>query len=281
MTGGNTIPALVDPTRAAPHLRRLGVARIAIGVLFLVRTTPLLFLFPGLVAHHGGPLFGWPSPGWDVAYAGLVLPRLVIEALCVIRTVSAALFTIGLATRPAGLVAAACGYAVYAQEPFTFIFTLHVLYLATALLAMTDARSAFALRPVPPESPRSSVLLVRAFLVSIYAWSAIGKMHASWLDGSTLEALYADGHAVGPIADALFTRPHLRVAAAWGTVIVEAALGPLLLARRTRAAGVLVACILHALFEITLHPDVFGWVAVALLVVFFPLRTAEQAARVT
>jgi hypothetical protein len=251
--------------------RVLGWIRVAIGSIFLIRTTPLLYLFPGLLENHGGPLFGWPAPGWHVAYAGLVLPPLAIEALCIARTMAACLFTLGVFTRSMGLVAAACAYAVYAQEPFAFIFTLHVLYMSTALLALTDARASVALRPSPPQSPSSSLALVRAFVVSIYAWSAIAKLKSSWLSGATLAALYEDRYATGPLADALFTPSRVRMTAC-AVVIVEASLGPLLLARRTRLAGILLACIMHGLFEVTFHPDVFGWIMTALLLSFFPLR---------
>ena len=63
----------------------------------------------------------------------------------------------------------------------------------------------------------------------------------------------------------------LRVVAL-GTPFLEAALVPLLVYRRTRVAGIVIACMLHAVFELSMHPDVFGWLMVGLLVVFWPPR---------
>ena len=163
--------------------RRLGALRIFVGALFLIRTTPLLYLVPGLRENHGGPLFGWPDGELRAGFAGVVLPVLAVEVLVVLRTVAAALFCAGIFARPAGIAAALLGYVVWSQEPFSFIFTLHTLYLSTALLALTDARS-----------PRSSIALMRAFIVSIYAWSALGKLHHRWLDGSVLRTLRDSGY---------------------------------------------------------------------------------------
>jgi len=245
-------------------LKLLGYTRVAIGVIFLVRTTPLLRLVPGLYENHGGPLYGWPEGALRVAVFGLVLPVLVVKALIVIRTVAAFLFTIGIATRAAGVVAVLAAYLVYAQEPFLLIFTLHGLYLATLLLSLTDATAFVALRPTPVRSLRSSVALLRAFVVSIYAWSAIAKLRPTWLDGTILRALYAEGVLTGP--SALLATENAARATAIAIVLAEAALGPLLLAKRTRPLGILVACSFHAALEVAAHPDVFGWVMIALVV---------------
>lgn len=142
--------------------RRLGALRIFVGSLLLVRTTPLLYLVPGLREHHGGPLFGWPDGELHVGLAGITLPVFAVQVLVVLRTVAVVLFLAGLFARAAGLTAAVLGYVVWSQEPFSFIFTLHTLYLSTALLALGDAVSARALMPARVRSPGSSVALVRA-----------------------------------------------------------------------------------------------------------------------
>lgn len=59
----------------------------------------------------------------------------------------------------------------------------------------------------------------------------------------------------------------------------EASLGPLLLWRRARAPAIVVACILHAGLELTMHPDVFGWQMVAMLFVFWPTRDPAPTSR--
>jgi len=249
--------------------RTLGIVRILVGAIFLIRSTPLIYLFPGLVANHGGPLLGWPSSPFRIGLFGIVLPLIVVKALVIVRGLAALFFMMGVRARWAGIVAALSAYLVYSQEPFAFIFTLHVLYASTLILACTDATAIHAIRPEPVRSPRSSVALVRAFVVSIYAWGAIAKLRPSWLSGRTLYLLYGDRILAGRLADLTLSSVPRARASAIAVIVLEAMLGPLLLMRRTRVIGLVLACGMHAAFEVTAHPDVFGWVMVALLLSFW------------
>jgi hypothetical protein len=106
---------------------------------------------------------------------------------------------------------------------------------------------------------------VRAFVASIYAWSAIAKMRAPWLDGTTLGALHAVHFLRGRLVDLATATGPTRVAASICVVVLELALGPLLLVRRTRALGLAAALAMHAFYEVSAHPDVIGLVMLSLL----------------
>ena len=232
------------------------LARIALGALFVVRTTALANLLPIPLAHVSGPLFGWPQAGFAMAWGGLVLPAGVQIALCVVRTIAAALFMTGVRARMSGLVAGACG----------FVFTLYVLFAATMVVALTDATTHLAL--VPDRATReeeSSARLLTIFLASIYAYSALAKLQTDWLSGRTLLALAEDGLLGGFVASLLVEHPALRPAAAIGVFLIELALPVLLVVRRTRRLAVFVALALHATFELATHPDVMGFVMATLL----------------
>jgi Vitamin K-dependent gamma-carboxylase len=268
-----------EPSSDEEVARRLGAVRIFVGALFLVRTTPLLYLVPGLREHHGGPLFGWPDGELRSGIAGITFPIVTIQVLVVLRTIAALLFMIGVRARPAGIAAAVLGYLVWSQEPFSFIFTLHTLFLATGLLALTDAVNARALVSGPlrsPASPASSVALMRAFILSIYAWSAVGKLHGRWLDGTVLRVFCENGYVSGGVAKLLLGSAAAMRASALGTLFIEALLVPLLWLPRTRVAAVAIACMLHGIFEVGMHPDVFGWLMVGLLVLFWPQRSRHS-----
>lgn len=259
------------------ELRPLGFSRVTLGLLFLVRTTPLINFLPVPLGHMATPLLGWPEHGFRAAWGGLELPDAVVIALCVVRTLAAVPFTLGVQTRIAGITAAATAFVVLSQDAFGFSFTLYTLFGATWLLAIDGAGSTLALRPSRPRPAASRLVLLHAFIASVYTWSAVAKLRAPWLTGSTLNALYEGRFLAGPLADLLFATPGRRLGAAWGVVAIELALGPLLLIRRTRIAGLLLAVTLHALYEWTAHPDVFGWVMVALLISFVPCRAPGTA----
>ena len=248
--------------------RPLAWARIALGTVLLVRTTPLVNFLPFPLAVVHGPLLGWPEPGFPFAWGGLVLPGGVQIAAAVLRTVAALFFLLGIRARTAGLVAGVLGFVALSQDPFGFVFTLHTLFLGTLVLALTDATSALAVVPERPLGAASSVRLVHLFVASVYAWSALAKAQGEWLSGDTLRALAEDGLLNGSANALALAHPALRAAAAWSVFAAEAVLPVLLLAPRTRRHGLLVACMVHVSFEVVARPDVMGLVMASLLTTF-------------
>jgi hypothetical protein len=246
-----------------------GIARIALGTLLVVRTTPLANLLPIPLAHVRGPLFGWPDTGFHLAWGGLVLPAGFQIALCVVRTIAVLAFAAGLRARVAGIVAGACGFVALSQDPLGFVFTLYVLFAATIVVALTDGTSRFALIPDRPTEDatfgQSSERLLVLFVASVYAYSAAAKLQSEWLSGGTLLALAEDKLLGSYFASLLIDHPALRSTAAVGVFLIELSLPVLLLVRRTRRLAVFIALGLHATFEIAAHPDVMGWVMAALL----------------
>jgi vitamin K-dependent gamma-carboxylase len=247
-------------------LRPLAFARAGIGALTLLRTTPLLLPLQLWFVRDTVPLLGWPQ-GHSLT-SPLALPGAVIAGLCVVRTVGAVLLMVGVWTRYAGIATGLCGYAVMVQDPLGSVFTLHLLYQAALLLGISDSSSEFALRPVPVRSPRSSVLLVRLWVASIYLWAGISKLRRDWLDGRTLELLRAEGRLGGRLVNALLAHGEWRIAGAVAVVVTELTLGPALLWRRTRRAALGAAFGFHALLEVTARPDLLGWGMMVLLLVF-------------
>ncbi|HEY3233651.1 MAG TPA: HTTM domain-containing protein [Polyangiaceae bacterium] len=246
------------------HPRRLGWIRAGIGALILLRTTPLLAPLHLWFLNDTVPLLGWPTGGFSAAF----LPIWVIQILCILRTLAAALFMLGLWTRASGLLTGALGYLVAAQYPFGFFFTIHLLYESAMLLALTDAGAAFALRPVPVRAPRSSYWLLRLFLASIYAWAGLFKLRPDWLDGRTLELFRQPLALHGALADLLLATPSGRVFAATSVAVFEVAIGPLLVWHRTRRFAWPAAYLFHLVLEITARPDLLGWGMMVLLVCF-------------
>jgi vitamin K-dependent gamma-carboxylase-like protein/methylamine utilization protein MauE len=256
------------PSHIDPSLRCLAWARIALGTLFLVRTTPLCELLRFPFETSVWPLLGWPDGRW-IGQGWLHLPDGVTAAACVARTAAAGCFLAGLRTRWSGLVAGALGYLVMLQNPFGAAFTLHLLFQGAMILALADAGCALAWRPEPPRAPRSSVLLVRSFLASIYLWAGIAKLRPDWLDGRTLALFQADGAFHGWASRAVLS------ACATTVVVIELALPVLLLWPRTRRFGLALAFALHAAIELAARPDLLGWEMAALLLALWPVRDGQ------
>jgi hypothetical protein len=272
-------PPASSATSDVAALRPLAWARVALGALVLVRTTPALMPFDAWFARGAPPFLGWPEPGWHAPALGWTLPPVLVQILCVARSLGAACFLLGVGTRSAGICAAACGYIVISQDPMGFMLTLHLLYLGTLILALVDSGTLCALRPAPPRAPRTSAWLVHCFVASVYVWAGATKIRGAWLDGSALALLHRAGGLTGPLADVLLATEFRRQLAAWGVLALELFLGPLLLWRRTRLPALLLAWTFHLLLEILARPDVLGLGLSALLLSFLPVRTPAQNAQ--
>ncbi|AKV00017.1 hypothetical protein AKJ09_06680 [Labilithrix luteola] len=251
-------------TASREHL--LGAARLALGTVLVIRTTALSNLLPIPLAHVNGPLYGWPTDTWPMAWADCVVPDGVERAAAIVRTVAAGCFLVGVRARLAGTIAGALGLLAMSQDPLGFIFTLYTLFLGTIVLANTDATSMLALRPDPPLDARSSLALVRIVVASIYVWAAIAKMHAEWLDGRVLLFLAEDRLLLSRPARLLVEHPWLRIGVAWSAVSAELGIGLGLLFGRTRLWAVGAALVMHGVFEVAARPDVMGLVMASLLV---------------
>ena len=243
-----------------PALRPLGVARLAFGIVFVLRTTPVLMPLHPRFLEGGNGWLGWPDGGIHIPVAGIALPAGVVATLVVARTIAAILLALGYRTAITGLVAAACGYLVLAQDAFGYFHHLHLLYLGAFLFAVVDGDAAVAIRPTVARSPASSLALMRSFAASIYVWAALGKLLSEWGTGAALARFRASG-AIG-----LATGHDALVELA--VVVAELALGLGLLVPRTRRVALVAAFAMHVAFELFLQVDSIGWQMCALLLVF-------------
>jgi uncharacterized membrane protein YphA (DoxX/SURF4 family) len=266
---------LIELSRSDPRLRYLASSRIALGTLFLIRTTPLCNLFQFPFETDTWPLLGWPGGRWG-GESWLHFPDTVLASACVARTLAAACFLLGVRARISGMLAGVLGYLVMLAQPFGAAFTLHLLFQGAIVLALGDSGTVLAWRPDAPIAPRSSVLLVRYFLASIYFWAGIAKLRPDWLDGRTLALFQDDGAFHGWASHVLLSTPAWRAVCATGVAVIELSLPVLLLWPRTQRLGLVVALTLHAGIELAARPDLLGWEMAALLLALWPARPAIE-----
>lgn len=256
------------PISGDPALRPLGLARAGFGLVFLLRTTPILTPFDPMFLRGTSGWLGLPDSGWHVPALGLALPAAWVVVLVVARTAAAFALMLGACSRVTGIVAGVAGYLVLAQDAFGYFHHLHMLYLGAILFALVDADAAWAVRLVPPRSPRSSLWLIRAFVASIYLWAVVGKLLSEWGTGAAL-AMFRDSGALDlAVVGALLATPLRCKIVEVAVMLSEAAIGGGLLWPRTRRAALFAAFAIHATFEVIGRVDSIGWQMAALLLVF-------------
>jgi hypothetical protein len=259
----------------------LGLVRVLFGALVLVRTTPVLapLHIPYLRATF--PLLGWPAETWHVPMWGPALPAVLVAVMCLARTLAVLLFTVGIRARESGVAAGVLAWLVMSQDSGSYINTFQLLFLGMMVLGMSGAGSTWAVLPEQDIDSRSGLALTHAFVASVYAWSGFAKLNASWLSGEVLEVLRASSVVRGPISDAVLTSRGPCMAAAWTVAVAELALGPMLLWTRTRRVAWVAAFVFHAILEISMHPDFFGFAMAVLLLSFAPPRAMDHFAVVS
>ena len=260
-------------------LRPLGLARAAFGLVFLLRTTPILAPVDPVFLRGTSGWLGWPDGGWHVPALGVALPATIVASLVVIRTLAALGMMIGFHTRICGIVAGIAGYLVLAQDAFGYFHHLHLLYLGALLFAASDADAAVAVRLVPARAPESSLWLLRTFVASIYLWAAAGKLASQWGTGAALAAFRDSGALDVSLVGGLLATAQRCAAVEIAVVATEVALGLALLWPRARRYAWIGALALHAGFEVVGRVDTIGWQMAALLLVFTSSGPPRPATR--
>ncbi len=137
-------------------------------------------------------------------------------------------FLLGRARPAAGLILGACLAAVLALDRQWYSNHLYLLAMLVPLLSLAEVGDGRA-RRLP-------VRLVRALVVVVYLFSGLAKLNPEFLSGAVLEQYMAP----------LVVPEAAVVLAGWGVIAAELAIGPLLLAARTRRAARLLGVALHA-----------------------------------
>lgn len=252
-----------EASRESATTRRLATIRIAVALIVLVRTTPLFSFFSAAQAEGW---WGWPEGGFTTTL-GPPLPTSLVAALVVVRTFGAVALLLGVRSRASGFVTSAAAIVVVAQDAFAATHTARLLALAPALVGL-DGGCTRALVRDRPLAPAASLALLRAFVASIYLWSAIAKMNVDWWSGRTLQAFRDEGLIAGFGTPALLATGARRSACAIGVFVFELLVGPALLSTRTRRIALAAAIAFHVALQVLVRPDVFGFVMIALLPAF-------------
>jgi hypothetical protein len=161
---------------------------------------------------------------------------------------------------------------VLLEHPFAFTATQHLFLQATSLLALADVAVLASVRKESPRSPRTGLWMMRAFVISVYAWAALAKARGDWLDGRTLVLFHEEGRLRGPLADLLLASSARCAVVGKLVFLAEASCCLLLGLPRTRLVGLVMAIAFHVAIEWMGHPDVIGWLMLSLLLVFVPFE---------
>ncbi len=166
---------------------------------------------------------------------------------------------------------------------FTYIFLLdqaqylnhfYFVCLISFLLIFIPAHHAFSLdslfRPKIRQKtiPAWCVWIIQAQVGIVYAYAAIAKMNADWLNGWPLEIWLAERHQM-PFFGALTQFEGIPLLFSYGGLLLDLLIVPALLMRRTRAIGYLLITGFHITNAYMFSIGIFPWFMIVITTIFF------------
>lgn len=203
----------------------------------------------------------WPGTGMVWHFLALALAGLLVAAGLYYRVAAPALFVL-----------------------FTYIFLLdkarylnhfYMVSLVALLLCCLPAHRTMSLDALRrPELARATVptwtLWLMRFQVGVpYLFGGVAKLNADWLRGEPLRAWLAARSDI-PLIGRLFTEEPVVWVMAYGSLLFDLAVVPLLLWRRTRPYAFVLAVVFHLLNARLFSLGIFPWMMILLTTVFFP-----------
>lgn len=205
---------------------------VSLSVLLSGRTADI-FMRPGIRFHYPLAKFVIPLPG-SLPYA----------LLAVIAAASLAVI-LGWRTRVATLVLCAATVYWFLLDRLTYSDKYYLITLMTILMAVVPVNRWLSADRRLGRETQSTIFgwqlwLIRVQLILVYFFSAVGMLQSDWLAGAPL----TERLATSPMTAALGDRA--GVALAWGAIVFNVSIGPLLMWRRTRLAALLLMTMYHA-----------------------------------
>lgn len=209
--------------------------------------------------------FGWVEPwggdGMFIHFAALGALGLLIAAGLAYRA-SAALFF--------------CGFAyVFLLDKTWYLNHAYLITLLAFLLILVPAHRAGSVDALLRPRLRSSTVpavylwLLRAQLGLVYFFGGIAKLNGDWLTAQPTTQWVAERDDM-PLLGELFTHDAAGYAIAYGGLLFDLLVVPLLLWRRTRALAFVLAVMFHLLNSQLFNIGVFPWLMLAATTLFLP-----------
>jgi hypothetical protein len=123
--------------------------------------------------------------------------------------------------------------------------------------------------------PQWCSLMIIAQMAIVYTYAAIAKIYPDWLDTSFMEILMRGKKGYYLIGEFL-QQKWLHYILAYGGILFDLLIVPLLLWRRTRKWAFITAIFFHLFNSIVFQIGIFPYMSIALCVFFFPVKNIQK-----
>jgi vitamin K-dependent gamma-carboxylase len=211
------------------------------------------------------------------------LPAVPAAACLMIAAIAAACIAIGYCTRIAAVVFAAMYALVFLWDPTQFNNHHYLIVLLAgwiALLGLNQDLSIDAWRDPQLRSEATPWWHLGIFLFHIalvYGFGAVNKLNADWLQGEPLSIWLGVEQELSLIGPWL-AHPAAKYCFAYGGLLFDAAIVPLLCWRRSRAIALALTLVFHLANSVLFQIGPFPWLMLAANVLFLDPNSVRGAA---
>ena len=257
--------------------------RIAFGLLLLVEMWRFFandwirnyFVGPAFFFTYTG--FDWVQP-WPSNGMYFHITVLILLLICIVfglwYRIAMPLFFIGFSY-------------IFLIDKTTYLNHFYLIILLSFLMSFMPANRAFSLdvlrRPLSHSrtTPAWTVLSLQAQLAIVHVYAGFAKLNGDWLRGQPMRIWLANNTDF-PLIGAFFTEEWMVYLFSYGGLILDLAIIPLLLWRRTRPFAYLMAVLFHLTNARLFDIGIFPWLMIAATLLFFdPNWPRQVAARLT
>ena len=217
------------------------------------------------VMHFTYPGFGWvhPWPGmgmyWHFAVLGVAATGILLGAC---YRLSALVFAIGMAH-------------VFLIEKAFYLNHYYLIVLLSGLLVVLPAHHALSVDAWLRPSLRSQVVpawtlwLLRFQIGLPYFYGGLAKLDSDWLQGYPL-GMWLKRRADLPWIGTSLSHEYAGIVFAWGGMLLDLLIVPLLLWKKTRRPAFLGAVLFHLMNSVLFEIGIFPWMMIGATLLFFP-----------
>lgn len=223
------------------------------------------YLYVRPVMHFTYPGFGWvqPWPGQGMYWHFYVMAA------------AAAGITFGACYRLCAFVFAIGMAHVFLIEKAFYLNHYYLIVLLSGLLVVLPAHRALSidswLRPSlrSQSVPAWTLWLLRLQLAIPYFYGGLAKLDSDWLQGYPL-GMWLKRRADLPWIGPWLEHSSAGIIFAYGGMLLDLLIVPLLLWKRTRWSAYILAIVFHGLNSVLFEIGIFPWLMMAATLIFFP-----------
>ena len=164
--------------------------------------------------------------------------------------------------------------ASYNNHYYLMVLLLFLMILMPVHRALSLDARAKRVKPSNTIGKWARYILI-ALLLIVYTYASLNKIYPDWLDAKPLE-IWMKAKADLPIIGPYLQAPWLPRLLAYGGIFFDGLIIPMLLWRRTRWIGVLLALGFHLVNSIIFQIGIFPYMMIGSMVLFFPPELIQR-----